>query len=102
MKFDRMWNKVEKFNARAMTDVANHDRREKRMIQKREKRWNENYTFFFGELTEEEQQYRDYYETDIELHREDEVMDAMLDDKRIAETGDFNPSRFEFVDYTAV
>jgi len=53
-------------------------------------------------LTEEEQQYRDYYETDIELHREDEVMDAMLDDKRIAETGDFNPSRFEFVDYTAV
>jgi hypothetical protein len=31
MKFDRMFNKVEKFEARHMTDVANHERRERRM-----------------------------------------------------------------------
>jgi len=29
MKFDRIFNKVEKFDARAMTDTQNHERREK-------------------------------------------------------------------------
>lgn len=40
MKFDRIFNKIEKFNARAMTDVANHERREKRMLASRNNRWN--------------------------------------------------------------
>jgi hypothetical protein len=55
IKFDRVFNRVEKFNARALTDVANHERREKRMVQRRNDRWNNNYTYFFGNLTEEEQ-----------------------------------------------
>jgi regulator of sirC expression with transglutaminase-like and TPR domain len=37
MKFDRIFNKVEKFDARAMTDPYNHERREKRMLEKKEK-----------------------------------------------------------------
>jgi len=61
MKFDRMFNKVEKFDARHMTDVANHERRERRMLEKKSERWNSNYTYFFGGLTEEEQMYRDYF-----------------------------------------
>ena len=32
MRFDRIFNKVEKFDARAMTDTVNHERREKRMV----------------------------------------------------------------------
>jgi hypothetical protein len=32
LKFDRIFNKVEKFDARAMTDTVNHERREKRML----------------------------------------------------------------------
>ena len=32
LKFDRVFNKVEKYNARAMTDPDNHERREKRML----------------------------------------------------------------------
>ena len=55
MKFDRMFNKVEKFNARAMTDVGNHERREKRMLSEKNKRWVDNYTYFYNGLTEEEQ-----------------------------------------------
>lgn len=54
-KFDRIFNKVEKFNARAMTDPESHERRERRMLSKKNERWNQNYTFFFGNLTEEEQ-----------------------------------------------
>ena len=33
MKFDRIFNKVEKFEARAMTDPQNHERRERRMLE---------------------------------------------------------------------
>jgi hypothetical protein len=54
MKFDRIFNRVEKFNARHMTDVRNHDRRERRMIERKNERWSKNYTYFFGNLTEEE------------------------------------------------
>jgi hypothetical protein len=53
-KFDRIFNKVEKFDARAMTDQVNHERREKRMLSKKRERWTDNYTYFFGNLTEEE------------------------------------------------
>ena len=54
MKFDRIFNKVEKFDARAMTDPLNHERREKRMLEKKRESWVKNYTYFFGNLTEEE------------------------------------------------
>ena len=54
MKFDRIFNKVEKFEARAMTYNLNHERREKRMLEKKRERWMSNYTYFFGNLTEEE------------------------------------------------
>lgn len=33
MRFDRIFNKVEKYDARAMTDPLNHERREKRMLE---------------------------------------------------------------------
>ena len=35
MKYDRIFNKVEKFDARALTDPLNHERREKRMLEKK-------------------------------------------------------------------
>lgn len=65
-RFDRIFNKVEKFHARKFIDPENHERREKRMLEKKRVRWTENYTYFFGGLTEEEQQYRDYFESDLE------------------------------------
>ena len=55
-KFDRIFNKVEKFNARKLSaDPETHERREKRMKERRQKRQIDNYTFFFGNMTEEEQ-----------------------------------------------
>ena len=54
-KFDRIFNRVEKFDARKFNDPENHERREKRMLERKRKRQVENYTFFFGGLTEEEQ-----------------------------------------------
>lgn len=34
-KFDRIFNKVEKFNARKFIDIENHERREKRMLERK-------------------------------------------------------------------
>ena len=97
-KFDRVFNKVEKFNARKLSDPDNFERREKRMQERKRKRWTENYTYFFGDLTEEEQQYRDYFETDIELEPEDEAFEEFKDKMTLADQGDFNPKRFDFIE----
>lgn len=35
MKLDRIFNKVEKFDARALSDPTNHERREKRMLERK-------------------------------------------------------------------
>lgn len=59
------------------------------MLEKKRQRWTENYTFFFGGLTEEEQQYRDYFETDLEQDPEDDFVDEFLDEKAIAAEGQF-------------
>lgn len=70
------------------------------MRDRKRERWVSNYTFFFGNLTEEEQQYRDYFETDLEADPEDDWIDEKLDDMHIANQGQFNPALYDFVDYT--
>lgn len=100
MKFDRIFNKVEKFEARALTDPVNHARREKRMITGKNKRWGENYTYFFGNLTEEESQYRDYFESDLELDPEDEYIEEKFDEYHLAQQGQFDAALYDFVDTT--
>jgi len=99
-KFDRLFNKVEKFEARKFSDPDNHERREKRMLERKRERWVENYTYFFGSLTEEEQMYRDYFQTDIEMDPEDTHADEQFDKFQLAASGDFNPDRFDFIETT--
>lgn len=82
--FDRHFNRVEKFVARKFSDPDNHDRREKRMMERKRQRWVENYSFFFGGLTEEEQQYRDYFQTDWEEDPDDEYLDALEEEGQMA------------------
>ena len=104
-KFDRIFNKVEKFNARKLSDPDNHERREKRMVDSKKKRWTENYTYFFGGLTEEEQQYKDYFATDIEEDFEDEELEAFMDKERLADSPDMDPKQYDFIEtslYTEV
>ena len=97
-KFDRIFNKVEKFQARKFNDPDNHERRQKRMEERMKKRWTDNYTYFLGGMTEEEQQYRDYFETDIDSDPEDEFLEEMRDRERLALEGQFDPKLYDFVD----
>lgn len=97
-RFDRIFNKVEKFQSRKFVDPENHERREKRMLEKKRVRWTENYTYFFGGLTEEEQQYRDYFETDLEQDPEDDFVDEEMDERQIAAEGEFQHKRYDFIE----
>lgn len=59
------------------------------MLEGKRERWTENYTYFFGGLSEEEQQYRDYFETDLEVDPEDSKVEEMMDELEIARSGQF-------------
>ena len=98
LMFDRMFNRYEKFNNRYFFDPDNHDRRERRMLQRQNERLKENYTFYFGGLTEQEQMYRDYYESDIEEFPDDNVYNNSHDSRQIASSSDFDMSKYDFVE----
>jgi hypothetical protein len=47
------------------------------MLERSGKRWDGAYTLFSNDLTEEEQRYRDYFETDQQNYREDERLEEV-------------------------
>ena len=49
-------------------------------------------------MTEEEQQYRDYFESDLENEPEDEFLETMRDESRIAKSGEFDPKLYDFIE----
>ena len=72
------------------------------MVERRNERQVHNYTFFLGNLTEEEQQYRDYFETDLEEDSEDEYLDQLDDEARLANSGEFDPKLYDFLELSMV
>lgn len=68
------------------------------MLDRKKQRWVENYTYFFGGLTEEEQMYRDYFETDLELDPEDEFVEDFMDEREIVDQGQLNPKMYDFIE----
>lgn len=104
LRFDREFNRSEKFEGRALFDAENHQRRERRMLERKDQREKENYTFYFGGLTEEEQMYRDYYETDLEdgAYPESEAFNQIRDDQMLRNSGDFDLGHIQFVETTTL
>lgn len=72
-RLDRIFRRTTKFASRQFLDVENHERREQRMRELSTKRVNDSYTVYFGGLTEEEAQFRDYFQSDLELEADDEA-----------------------------
>jgi hypothetical protein len=70
------------------------------MLDRKRERWTENYAYFFGGLTEEEQQYRDYYLTDLENDPEDSYVEDFMDKNELASSGQFDTKRFDFLETT--
>lgn len=65
-------------------------------------RWDSNYSFFTGGLTEEEQKYRDYYQTDLELNPELEVLEEMVDKQEQIDNDQNRLQRFDFQEMYSV
>jgi hypothetical protein len=104
LRFDREFNRYEKFAGRALFDAENHGRRERRMLEKKSKREEENYTFYFNGLTQEEQMYRDYYESDLEedMYPESTIATDLNDEKNLRKTGDFDTKHIQFLETSAI
>lgn len=98
LKFDRIYNRYEKFEGRKMFDPANHDRREKRMLQRKKERLEESYTIYLIDLTEEEQMFRDYYESDLEEYRDDFQSNIINDESMLASYHDIDLNNFSFIE----
>ena len=96
LTYDRIFNRYEKFSGRALFDPENHNRREQRMQERIAARNNENYTYYFNGLTEFEQNYRDYYETDVEDTNEHEFELEKRDMEYLRNSDDFNLNKWEF------
>ena len=66
------------------------------MLEKANKRWDNSYTIFSDDLTEEEQRYRDYFETDLQSYREDERVEEFLDKQELLTDYKYNLNKFDF------
>lgn len=66
------------------------------MLQQSSSRWSSDYTFFLGGLTEEEQRYRDYYQTDLELEPDNEAKEELIDVQEQMQLGDYALDKFDF------
>lgn len=95
-RLDRNFRKVQKFQARQFLDSANHERRELRMKQRAQERWDGVYTLYHGDLTEEEQRYRDYFETDLEQVPENDALMERAEFESIMARPDYRLDRFDF------
>jgi len=102
LHFDRLYNTYEKFLGRRGFDPDNHERRERRMLQRQHERLNENYTFYTGGLTEQEQMYRDYFESDLEDYPEDKYTNEINDLSRLANINELNINNYSFAESTAI
>lgn len=102
LRFDREFNRSEKFEGRALFDAENHKRRERRMLERKDQREKENYAFYFGGLTAKEQMYRDYYETDLEDYPESEAFNQVKDDQVFRSSGDFDLGHIQLIETTTL
>ena len=94
MKLDRNFRRVDRFNNRKFLDLANHDRRQKRMEERKKLRWDAGYSVFYGGLTEEEQMSNDYFETDFEKNNHYEMVEEIKDEMDLFEDGDYKFNKF--------
>ena len=92
-KLDRIFEKVQQFSKRSVLDPDNHERREKRMLERSAER-SKNLTIY-SNTNELEQQYKDYYETDYDS--EDELVHEQQQYEELVCNGLLNFNNYEFV-----
>lgn len=69
LELDKHFKRLMKFHTRELLDARNHARRQRRMEARAEDRTQRAHTLYLGDFSEQELQYRDYFETDVESDR---------------------------------
>ncbi|OMJ96143.1 hypothetical protein SteCoe_321 [Stentor coeruleus] len=93
-KLERIFEKVQRFQKRAITEPAGHDRREARMLERAEKR-TQGHTYYIN-TSEMEQRYKDYYES--EYDSENDLIEEQGDYEELFASGIFDFKNYEFVE----
>lgn len=93
-KLDRIFAKVQRFQKRAIMQPIEHERREKRMLERAEERSNSHTQYI--NTSEKEQMYNDYFESDIDP--EEELMEEQDDYEELLADGIFNFKNYQFVE----
>jgi hypothetical protein len=79
---NRHFERMQKFQMRAMLDPLNHTRRQNRMEERMATR-KDNLTFYLGDVDEAFLQYKDYFETDCEVDPVDPKQDLKNAESKI-------------------
>lgn len=95
-KTDRMYTNLRRFHARQFLDPLNHERREARMLKRAKRRQVDSYTVFFGGLSEQEQNIRDYFETDLKDQPHDEAALEAVDEEVVRALKDYKVGNYDF------
>lgn len=93
-KLERIFQRVQRFQKRAITEPTGHAEREARMRERAEKRA-QGHTFYIN-TDEMEQRYKDYYES--EYDSEDELIEQQADYEELFASGLFDFKNYEFVE----
>ncbi|CAG9322918.1 unnamed protein product [Blepharisma stoltei] len=94
-KLDRIFQKVSQFEKRSILEPIDHERREKRMLERAAERTGKNYVFYLH-TNELEQRFNDYYQTDLDP--EEELQNTQDDYEDLVASGIFNFKNYEFVE----
>ena len=93
-KLDRVFEKVLRFQKRAILEPLEHERREERMNERSDLR-RDGITSFFN-TTEQELRYQDYFESDYDP--EDALMEEQDDYEQLLASGIFDFKNYHFVE----
>lgn len=94
-ELDQYFKNVTRFNIRQFLDPKNHERREKRMLERANERINLQQTVYLQGVSESELQYRDYFESDSEAINALDISRAEVKQKVLQNT-DYQIKNFNF------
>ncbi len=96
---NRYHREIQKFNFRSILDPKNHERREQRMVEQAKCRMQNYHSIYLNSASEKELQFRDYFETDLELENEKGTRDWEISKTKADAMGQ-NNMRIENIDFT--
>lgn len=95
-ELDEHQSKIQKFNLRQIYDPLNHKRREERMQKRSYDRVENKHTIYLENFTEREIQYNDYFETDTEIEKKNNLIKNLKNKTEILSQDGLKQDQIQF------